>query len=258
MQGYKYNFDGNRETVHNWITNMDLTCISGFQLGLFGSLYFVGFVIGALTLLRLGDIIGRKPVVTMTSLGLLCLFVSLFFVNNLYVIYTLLFIAGVLGITRGSLFYLYMLEMLPQSKRESFHTFIMVSEAAGGIAAILLMYAFQSISIAFIVFFSVILFHFFLVIRCPESPKFLHSKHRYEEAHESLKYIASANGIEKYNLEFYQEGRLEESHEPSIGLKEKVFLQNLLVMALNWAVCSLCFYIISYYAGHFPGSLYIN
>jgi hypothetical protein len=77
-------------------------------------------------------------------------------------------------------------------------------------------------------------------MRLPESPKFLHSKHRFEKAHESLQYIASANGIENYNIKFYQENRPDEAQEPSMSLleamEEKIFLQNLLIMAFNWMV----------------------
>jgi MFS family permease len=133
MHSYQYNFDGDRETFHNWMTNMDLTCISSFHLGLFGSLYFVGYVIGTLTLLRLGDIIGRKPVVTATSAGLIGLFAAFIFVNNLYAVYVMLVLTGLLSITKGALSYMYMLEILPPNKRQNYHMYVMISDALGGI-----------------------------------------------------------------------------------------------------------------------------
>ena len=40
------------DTVSNWITELNLVCLSKFNIGLFGSLYFVGYVIGALTFVR--------------------------------------------------------------------------------------------------------------------------------------------------------------------------------------------------------------
>ena len=133
MSSYQYNFDGDRETIHNWMTNMDLTCISNIQLGLFGSIYFLGFVFGTMTLLRLGDIIGRKPVVTATSAGLITIFGAFIFVNNLYAVYVMLVLTGLLSITKGALSYMYMLEILPSNKRQNYHVYAMISDALGGI-----------------------------------------------------------------------------------------------------------------------------
>ena len=81
-------------TIQNWITRMNLYWISKFELGLFGSLYFLGFVFGALTLLRLGDIFGRKPIWLFTSISLLFVYLIFYFVENLYLIYFFIFIWG--------------------------------------------------------------------------------------------------------------------------------------------------------------------
>ena len=50
------------ESLYNWAYEMDLFCTSSFEIGLFGSLYFVGFMFGSLTLLRLADMYGRRPI----------------------------------------------------------------------------------------------------------------------------------------------------------------------------------------------------
>jgi MFS family permease len=259
---YRVN-ENSSETLHNWITHLDLLCISNFKIGLFGSLYFVGFVIGAVTLLRLGDSIGRKPVLLFTSLCSMAVFALLFFASNLYLIYGLIMIAGWLGIARGSLFYLYMLEMVPNAKRARYHCYLMTAESIGGMLTAGLFYMFKNAKLAFLVLLGWYVVHFFFLIRVPESPKFLYAKKKWKQTHESLAKIAEVNGLAVYKLKFKDEAEniLErESNDISMlqALKDKIFLSNIWIMAFNWAVCSLSFYIIGYYVGRFPGNIFMN
>jgi hypothetical protein len=41
----------------------------------------------------------------------------------------------------------------------------------------------------------------FTIVYLPESPKFLHSKERYDEARNSLSLVARVNGIKNFNKE---------------------------------------------------------
>ena len=56
-------------SLRNWIEPLDLYCISSFKMGLFGSLYFAGFAFGCLTVVRLGDVYGRKWVLFSALVG---------------------------------------------------------------------------------------------------------------------------------------------------------------------------------------------
>jgi hypothetical protein len=49
-----------RETVYNLVLQLDLKCESEMILGLFGSLFLAGIVLGSVTLTRIGDTYGRK------------------------------------------------------------------------------------------------------------------------------------------------------------------------------------------------------
>ena len=53
---YKYDYNS-IDTVNNWITKIDLIWITDFKIGLLGTLFFIGWVLGSATLLSLGDII---------------------------------------------------------------------------------------------------------------------------------------------------------------------------------------------------------
>lgn len=99
--------------------------MSNFKFGLFGSIYFIGFAIGAITLLRLGDTLGRKPVLVLTSILNPIFMLGLAFGRNLMFLYVMIFLAGCVSIARSALFYLYMLEIIPDSKRVYFHAIMM-------------------------------------------------------------------------------------------------------------------------------------
>mmetsp|Transcript_6148 Transcript_6148/g.9877 ORF Transcript_6148/g.9877 Transcript_6148/m.9877 type:complete len:254 (+) Transcript_6148:84-845(+) len=47
--------------LHNWIEEFDLRCSERWEIGLFGSIFFVGHVIGSIILSGLGDTVGRIP-----------------------------------------------------------------------------------------------------------------------------------------------------------------------------------------------------
>lgn len=56
----RYNFEDS-ETIDNMITQFKLECASGVELGLIGSSFLVGIVIGSVTITRIGDSYGRRP-----------------------------------------------------------------------------------------------------------------------------------------------------------------------------------------------------
>jgi MFS family permease len=91
---------------------MSLECKSDYMIGLFGSLYFLGFVLGAIFLNRLADIYGRRyiaigAVILSMLTGLVCL-VS----NSLWIAYMMVFIHGISQAVRTSVCYLYMMELV--------------------------------------------------------------------------------------------------------------------------------------------------
>ena len=260
---YHVDYDSNL-TIQNWITSMNLEWLSKFKLGLFGSLYFVGFWFGSLTLLRLGDIYGRKPICLITSISLLIVYLMFFFVENLYLIYFFLFVWGTLGIARGSLFYIYLLELIPEDKRSKYSWILMIFEGLMGIFNTGLVYLIGDVKKVMIIIFGMSLAHLIFVIFTPESPKFLYSVNKIKEMNESLNSIASINGTT-----FPEDDKIDEDNSTTSNsnvkiasfieeLKNSLYRNNLMIMALNWCAWSLSFYIIGYYVGKFPGNLYIN
>ena len=53
--------DWNSDTsLHNWAVQLDLACKSDSEIGLIGTMYFVGVILSVTTLLRLSDLYGKK------------------------------------------------------------------------------------------------------------------------------------------------------------------------------------------------------
>ena len=50
-------------SLHNWITKLDLTCKASFQIGFFGSCFFLGYISSCLIFPPLADKYGRKKFV---------------------------------------------------------------------------------------------------------------------------------------------------------------------------------------------------
>jgi MFS family permease len=50
------------DSIHNFIEQLDFYCEPEYKMGLFGSFFLLGIVIGCFTIARAGDIYGRRPV----------------------------------------------------------------------------------------------------------------------------------------------------------------------------------------------------
>ena len=96
-----------------------MECVDTSRIGIIGSLFFLGFVIGAGFLLRLADIHGRKPMLLLSLLGSLFFGIGYLFVTNIYHIYILTFINGMVSSVRISVSYMYELEMVPEKMKKN-------------------------------------------------------------------------------------------------------------------------------------------
>ena len=56
------------EYMYNWVEKFDMLCESKTKVGLLGSSFFVGILVGLLFVPRLADMYGRKPVFLATMI----------------------------------------------------------------------------------------------------------------------------------------------------------------------------------------------
>ncbi|CAI2365215.1 unnamed protein product [Moneuplotes crassus] len=263
----QYQFQDNNfqksNDLNNWITHLDLLCVSEFTKSLFGALFFVGAVIATVTVLRLGDIYGRKPVLIICNIGCGVIFITLYFVDNLVLAYLLVIPIGMFGLAKGALTYLQMLELVPSRLNSVLHTFGGLVASLFTFSATAFFYFVPNARLFLIILGIMCLIHLIPVIKAPESPKFLYTQKRWNELREAINSIAYTNGVKMKEIKFTSELCYDEQEETEVismreAIKDKVYFKNLLIMTLNWSVCSVCFYVISYYSNDFPGSMFVN
>ena len=104
-------------SLHNWYESLDLACRSKGEVGLIGSILFVGWTLAAFIFPRLADIYGRRLIFTSSMLIQTLSFFGLYFSRNIYVTYVFMFFLGTASVGRCSVGYLYLMEILPKSQQ---------------------------------------------------------------------------------------------------------------------------------------------
>ena len=53
-------YDDEPKSLHNWVEQLDMKCKSNSEIGLIGTMYFVGIIFSVLIVPRISDLYGRK------------------------------------------------------------------------------------------------------------------------------------------------------------------------------------------------------
>ena len=99
--------------MHNWITNLGLICGSGFQIGFFGSCFFLGYISSCLIFPPLADHYGRKKFIVAVQIEQGLCYLMFLFVPNSYVYYVVIFIFGSSVPLKNMIAYTHLAEFLP-------------------------------------------------------------------------------------------------------------------------------------------------
>lgn len=103
-------------SLRNWMTELDLICEEPYKIGLIGAIYFVSYSFGSLMFTGMIDNKGRKSIVLVANLiHILCLIALVAFVDTLYKIYPIIFIAGLAYSSRSNVSYMYGSEFVVKS-----------------------------------------------------------------------------------------------------------------------------------------------
>lgn len=96
-EGIQFEIDeSDPNTLTNWLSQLDAQCFSGFKIGLFGSLYFVGFTTAS-ALIKYGDKIGRRNFLLLGAVVAIFVNAWLIFYPNQYARYSGMLVAGLLA-----------------------------------------------------------------------------------------------------------------------------------------------------------------
>ena len=108
----RVNWDSIR-SLHNWMEQMDLYCTAKWQIGFLGSIYYLGFCIGAVLFAKVADTYGRKLCIRVIVLAHFIAFWPLIFTPNLYGRWAIMFVIGVIAAVRASVAINMLMEFVP-------------------------------------------------------------------------------------------------------------------------------------------------
>ena len=187
-------------------------CVSDTAIGFIGSSFITGCFVGSFILPRAADIVGRKP---MFLLGL-CIFVAVviasLFCTNIKFLYFLLFMGGISETGRYYVAYVYLIEFVPARFQNNAGLYIFM---VFGVVMTYIAMQFWFIvkywqvnavwSLALSIFSLVVTF-----VWMPESPRFLYSRKKFQEASLIMARIAKLNLGKDITIVFSSEQNPEE------------------------------------------------
>jgi hypothetical protein len=191
------NVDWNdKESIHNMIEQLDMNCVESWKVGMIGAVFLFGIVVGCVTLARLGDVLGRKPVYLIGLVMHLSLMVGLLLTSNLNLAFLLMFLFGVSLTGRYYVGYTYNLEMQPKSHHVIVSTTMFLSESFV-YTFICFYFLYSSRNWKVLQIPNIIMSFAGIVFLCcfPESPRFLLSQRKYYEARKVFAWIGKVNGL---------------------------------------------------------------
>lgn len=120
-----YNAD---TSLNNWVEQLDLACKSDTMVGLIGSSFFAGVILGMFTITRISDVYGRKWPIIACSLLQVPLNIWLFYMTTLEEAYIIFFFFGLGFVGNVSIDSLYLQEFLQKRHRSIALTVIQTLE----------------------------------------------------------------------------------------------------------------------------------
>lgn len=191
----------NPEYFVNWVSKFDLLCLPQAYIGFFASSFFIGVIIAIYFVPRYSDANGRLTLIvgsiTLQMLAQLGMIAS----DNILFVYFCMFCLGLTFPGKNIIFYNYVMEIMESRMRENIVNLIATLECS---CIIFGTYYYQHISNdwlyiqAFCTSLTVCALTF-IIFFFPESPKFLYSKGRYNEARASLRSLARFNGVNSHD-----------------------------------------------------------
>jgi MFS family permease len=99
------------QSIRNLVYQLDDYCDTRLGIGMYGFVYLAGIVVGCLTVARMGDVWGRKPIYLIGMILNFFLTLGLVFSYNKYLTLVLLCVLGITTTMRAYVGYAYNIEM---------------------------------------------------------------------------------------------------------------------------------------------------
>ncbi|XP_041803537.1 solute carrier family 22 member 15 [Chelmon rostratus] len=252
------------EDLDTIVTEWFLIKQQAYKVSLAGSLFFAGLLVGNIVFGPLSDKIGRRPVY-LTGLFFEVLFGYLTAFAPSYEVFAVSrLLVGLMNGGIGLVCFVLAQEYVGKSYWAMTGTLISMAFAVGIALFGALGYFIQPWrNLATAANSSGVLF-FLLSVTLPESPRWLYSQGRTEQAEEVLRYMALRNGSAAKNLMLRRVGAAKaDSHaNRGVGVLQlvihPVLRMRTMVLMYVWYACSLVYYGLTLGAGQTSGSRYVN
>ena len=109
----KYIDWSDKYSLLNWVNTFDMHCGFSFEIWLFGSLFFIGFIIACLLVPSLSDTYGRKSIIIASCWTQVIFYGAIAFVPNMMLYFVAVFIIGFTTPMRTMVAYTHLLEFMP-------------------------------------------------------------------------------------------------------------------------------------------------
>lgn len=185
----------NKYSLKNWIRSLGLYCSSSFEIGLYGSLFFFGYLSSCLVFPPMADIYGRKIFVIIVCIVQGLCFLVLLLIPNPIVYYATIFIFGTSIPLKNMMAYTHLMEFLPGRVTE-YSGYLFFTEGMLLVISPLIL-IFVTVNTDIFLWVGLIQngigIALFIFMYVPESTIFLLEKERFEEAKNDIAYLLKFN-----------------------------------------------------------------
>lgn len=102
-----------RYSLKNWITQLNLYCSPSFEIGFFGSCFFLGYLSSCLVFPPMADRFGRKIFILIVQIEQGLCFLGMLLFPHVYVYYVAIFIIGSSAPMKSMIAYTHLMEFIP-------------------------------------------------------------------------------------------------------------------------------------------------
>ena len=188
------NYD-HRYSLFNWISRFDLECGMKFEIGLFGSMFFLGYISSCLIFPPLADAYGRKRFAVGVCLQQALCFAALLFIPNQIVYYVAIFIIGFSVPSKAMIAYTHLMEFLPGRVSTVSGLVFFIDGMVLVVSPLILEHVTKNTDLLLYIpfFINISGLLVFSIVYIPESVKYQLEKGKFDQAKRDIEYIYKFN-----------------------------------------------------------------
>ncbi|XP_025098001.1 organic cation transporter protein-like [Pomacea canaliculata] len=243
-----------------FISELNIVCQKRFLLPLLKSIMMTGLLGGSLVLGTLADVIGRKKTVVMSTLGLIAVTFGAAFVRNYVAFAVLQFFSAFFGMGKFLASFVAGMELVGPQHRTLAGIVIELFWSMGLYIILLMAYFIRKWNHLQLALSTVSMIFIPILFFIPESPRWLLSRGRRQEASAIVRHAAHVNKVVVSEKVL----SLQDLQKDGPGVKfwqlftHRRLLVRCLIVFFNWFVVTGVYYGLGLNVGSLSGGIYIN